>query len=211
MDMSDSSSSQPPNGRSNLAKAIRIALSFVNYSKTFDESTSNDNNLSSTSLNINPKCPGGGNFCSTTSGSKSSSPPSSSSSLSSSSSIVGVRASSSISASGRQPRGGVGVGSRSTGSELPSELSSTLQPTTRLPSNFESGSIKSVNLVDSQFTDYYSDYDPMMGIRIAISLLGIIVLFAIFVVYKSHCNAKKAKRLLPYRGSNRSASGYRTP
>lgn len=40
---------------------------------------------------------------------------------------------------------------------------------------------------------YYSDYDVMMGIRIAISLSSIISLFALFITYKSYCNARKQR------------------
>jgi hypothetical protein len=43
--------------------------------------------------------------------------------------------------------------------------------------------------------DYYSDYDLMIGIRIAISLGALITLFAIFILYKTKCNARKTKRL----------------
>ncbi|XP_015789606.1 serum response factor homolog B [Tetranychus urticae] len=211
------------NGR--LAKAIRIGLSFVNYSKPFGEITTSTDDLSSpssttantktatfnsksnnvnnninfhTGLNNNndSKCPG--DFCSRAT-SVSSLSPSLPSSSSSGRTASGSRITNSISVSGSGER----IEGLRPGNEF-TNLESTSTPKTN------NEQLK-VNLVGSRITDYYSDYDPMMGIRIAISLLGIIVLFAIFVVYKSHCNAKKAKRLLPYRGSTRSVSGYRTP
>lgn len=40
---------------------------------------------------------------------------------------------------------------------------------------------------------YYADYDVMMGIRIAISLSSIISLFALFITYKSYCNARRQR------------------
>lgn len=43
---------------------------------------------------------------------------------------------------------------------------------------------------------YYSDYDPLLGLRIAASLAGLMVLFFLFLIYKIHCNAKKAKQIL---------------
>ena len=43
--------------------------------------------------------------------------------------------------------------------------------------------------------DYYADYDPMVGIRIAISLGLLITLFTIFILYKTQCNARKTRRL----------------
>ena len=44
--------------------------------------------------------------------------------------------------------------------------------------------------------DYYADYDPMVGIRIAISLGVLITLFTIFILYKTQCNARRTKRIL---------------
>jgi hypothetical protein len=52
------------------------------------------------------------------------------------------------------------------------------------------------------YNSYYLDYDPMMGARIAVSLAGLILLFALFLIYKSHCNSRKAKRMLNYRASH---------
>ena len=43
---------------------------------------------------------------------------------------------------------------------------------------------------------YYRDYDPMVGYRIALSLGIIILLFTIFILYKTHCRAKKNRRLI---------------
>ena len=45
------------------------------------------------------------------------------------------------------------------------------------------------------YTDYYSDYDPMVGIRIAISLGVLITLFTFFIFYKTKCNARRTKRM----------------
>ena len=44
--------------------------------------------------------------------------------------------------------------------------------------------------------DYYSDYDPSVGARIALTLGVLILLFTLFVIYKSHCHVRKAKRLV---------------
>lgn len=58
--------------------------------------------------------------------------------------------------------------------------------------------------------NYYSDYDPVVGVRIAISLSVIILLFALFIIYKSYCNAKRTKRFLEMsirRTSSRRKSG----
>ncbi|XP_074601485.1 uncharacterized protein LOC141855371 [Brevipalpus obovatus] len=49
--------------------------------------------------------------------------------------------------------------------------------------------------------EYYADYDPMLGVRIGVSLLAIILFFAFFLTYKGHCNAKRAKRILAYTNS----------
>lgn len=45
------------------------------------------------------------------------------------------------------------------------------------------------------YIDYYSDYDPMVGIRIGISLGALVTLFTIFILYKTKCNARKTRRL----------------
>lgn len=44
--------------------------------------------------------------------------------------------------------------------------------------------------------NYYRDYDPMVGYRIALSLGLLILLFTIFILYKTHCRAKKNRKLI---------------
>ena len=44
--------------------------------------------------------------------------------------------------------------------------------------------------------EYYSDYDPMVGYRIAITLGLLILFFTLFVMYKTHCHRQKNKRLV---------------
>ena len=44
--------------------------------------------------------------------------------------------------------------------------------------------------------EYYSDYSPAVGYRIAVSLGILVLLFAIFVLYKTHCHQKKIRRLV---------------
>lgn len=51
------------------------------------------------------------------------------------------------------------------------------------------------NRESQHIPDYYADYDPMVGIRIAISLGVLITLFTIFILYKTQCNARKTRRL----------------
>ncbi|KAH9410278.1 hypothetical protein TYRP_010036 [Tyrophagus putrescentiae] len=42
---------------------------------------------------------------------------------------------------------------------------------------------------------YYADYDPVIGYRIAVTLGILILLFIIFVLYKTHCHQQKNRRL----------------
>lgn len=44
--------------------------------------------------------------------------------------------------------------------------------------------------------DYYADYDPLVGYRIAVTLGLLILLFIIFVLYKTHCHAKRNEKLI---------------
>lgn len=41
---------------------------------------------------------------------------------------------------------------------------------------------------------YYADYDPVIGYRIAVTLGILILLFIIFVLYKTHCQQQKNRR-----------------
>jgi hypothetical protein len=77
-------------------------------------------------------------------------------------------------------------------------LNETTRLTVRLTEYQQTKQITS-NSID----DYYSDYDPMIGIRIAISLGALITLFAIFILYKTKCNARKTKRLFQASARNR--------
>lgn len=43
---------------------------------------------------------------------------------------------------------------------------------------------------------YYADYDPVIGYRIAVTLGILILLFIIFVLYKTHCHQKKNRQLV---------------
>lgn len=43
---------------------------------------------------------------------------------------------------------------------------------------------------------YYADYDPLVGYRIAVTLGLLILLFIIFVLYKTHCHAKRNQKLI---------------
>jgi hypothetical protein len=51
----------------------------------------------------------------------------------------------------------------------------------------------SIALLNKTRLQYYSDYDVMMGVRVAVSLSTIISLFALFITYKSYCNARKQR------------------
>ena len=44
--------------------------------------------------------------------------------------------------------------------------------------------------------EYYKDYDPLVGYRIAISLGILILLFTVFVLYKTHCHQQRNRRLV---------------
>lgn len=52
------------------------------------------------------------------------------------------------------------------------------------------------SIYSNSVSEYYSDYDPMIGIRIAIALGILITLFAIFLLYKTQCSAKRNQRLI---------------
>ncbi|KAH9511838.1 hypothetical protein DERF_010265 [Dermatophagoides farinae] len=58
--------------------------------------------------------------------------------------------------------------------------------------------------------EYYKDYDPMVGYRIALSLGLLILIFIIFVLYKTHCQSKKNRRLLMNAQQNIQMSNLRT-
>jgi len=54
--------------------------------------------------------------------------------------------------------------------------------------------------------EYYSDYDPVIGYRIAISLGILILLFTVFVLYKTHCHQQKNRRLVAQNSNAQSNS-----
>lgn len=56
--------------------------------------------------------------------------------------------------------------------------------------------ISSFESTPDPFHGYYDDYDPMLGIRIAITLSILISMFTFYLIYKSYCNMKRAKLLL---------------
>lgn len=109
-------------------------------------------------------------------------------------------------ASSAQSRDSLDVSSSSDEVSSESALNSSSEAVTAFDS-----SLTTVNMTAQE--EYYSDYDPMMGIRIATSLLIFITVFALFLIYKSHCNARKAKRILHVGrkdSSRRSSSKKRT-
>src|SRR5581483_4620820 len=53
-------------------------------------------------------------------------------------------------------------------------------------------------IYSEEVLQYYSDYDPMVGIRITITLAVLITLFGFFLFYKTKSNIR-AKRLLEER------------
>ncbi|KAF7493818.1 hypothetical protein SSS_01876 [Sarcoptes scabiei] len=52
------------------------------------------------------------------------------------------------------------------------------------------------HLYNEREREYYKDYDPMVGIRIGFSLGLLILMFILFVLYKTHCQTKKNRRYL---------------
>lgn len=42
--------------------------------------------------------------------------------------------------------------------------------------------------------NYYSDYDVMMGVRIAYWLFSLFTIFTLFIIYKSYCSQRKQER-----------------
>ncbi|KAH9425591.1 hypothetical protein DERP_004805 [Dermatophagoides pteronyssinus] len=66
------------------------------------------------------------------------------------------------------------------------------------------------DLLTEREREYYKDYDPMVGYRIALSLGIIILIFIIFVLYKTHCQNKKNRRLLMNAQQNIQMSNLRT-
>lgn len=189
--------------------ASHIAVSLVNLSKqlsdSFEITSSNDTTYPSISTSLYSS--------SSTSSSSASLPSSSSTSLINNikneaqsqqrqSTLPTASASASLTQSG----------SILYSSTVANVLSKTSSPTSssnhvlqdaQLSDNLSISSIHQPNDHKISEIEYYSDYDPYLGVRIALSLLAIIILFAIFLTYKSHCNAKRAKRILAYQNSSR--------